>query len=96
MLPDHEQVFRDWPENGVMTVRVGDCTRAFNLDENYSPAQEWRYSQFEIIRRYAVYGDGFVRIEMPDKAHVSSYAAAPPPKDLELTPIKEVCSQSGR
>jgi hypothetical protein len=97
LWPDTEQKFQEWPDGGrLVSIKTDRCIRTFNLDENYSPANEWRLSTFEIVRRYAVHGDGRLRIEMPDKAHLLSQqlaAQAPHPAHLELTPVTEQCSR---
>jgi hypothetical protein len=94
LQPGNEHIFGEWPSDKVVVVKTENCIRMFDLDENYSPANEWRDSRFRIVRRYTVFGDGFLRVKMPDRDHISSHPSALPPKRLALSPISEKCSVS--
>ncbi len=90
LKPQQVEKTFEWPVDRILIVRSASCTRSYDLDEKYTPANEWRLSWSKIERRYTVYGHGQMRIELPDKAHM--WARAKPPENLALTAISERCS----
>jgi hypothetical protein len=94
-LPPHtERRFDNWPDDHKLTVVGSDCARTFDLDEHYSTADEWRYSTFNNVRRFGIFGAETVRIMLPDQAHSADRHAgfsSPPPPNLDLTPTPRSC-----
>jgi len=96
LLPAHtERRFRDWPDDHRLVVLAPDCARSFDLDEHYSPSDEWRYSTFDIVRRFGILDTRKVQIMLPDPAHSASHHAGfdtPASSDLDLTPSPSSCA----
>ena len=96
LLPAHtEQRLRDWPDDHRLVILTPSCARSFDLDEHYSPTNDWRYSTFDNIRRFGIIGTQIVRVMLPDRAHSAIRHEgfnAPVPPDLDLTPSPKSCS----
>jgi hypothetical protein len=95
LLPAHtERRFRDWPDDHRLVVLAPDCARSFDLDEHYSPADDWRYSTFNNVRRFGILDNRTVRIILPDPAHSADRHAGfngRASSDLDLTPSPLTC-----
>ena len=95
LLPAHtERRFRDWPDDHRLIVLAPDCARSFNLDEHYSPANDWRYSTFDNVRRFGILDMRTVRIILPDPAHSANRHTGfngRASSDLDLTPSPRAC-----
>jgi len=99
---DHSYTLREnrsqqinWPDpDHDVTILVDGCSGTFNLDEFYSPWNEWRDVKGELSRRYAVVQGGGLQIVRPDADHVAYNGLADPPswRTKGLTRSSEQCN----
>lgn len=86
-----------WPDpNHYIVVRSAKCSRQFDLDEFYSPWNEWRDGNGELSRRYAVQPDGMLQILRPSNDKGAYLGLQDPPnwKTKTLVPLSEECNGS--
>ena len=89
----------NWPDpNHDITVGADGCFRKFNLDEFYSPWNDWRDSNGELSRRYVVARSGELQIVRPDADHVAYNDLTNPPawQTKNLTRLSEQCDEASR
>jgi hypothetical protein len=85
------------PEHDIKII-VDGCTRTFNLDEYYSPWNDWRDTRGELSRRYVVNQNGGLQIVRPDASHSAYKDLSDPPswRTKSLTHSSEHCDQKNR
>jgi len=61
-----------WPDpQHTIMISVDHCSRTFDLDEFYTPWNDWRYKDGELARLFAIDMHGGLKIVRPDAAHVA-------------------------
>ena len=89
----------NWPDpNHDITISADGCSRTFNLDQFYSPWNDWRDTNGELSRRYAVVYGGKLQIVRPDADHVAYNDLENPPawRTKNLTHSFEQCDGTDR
>jgi hypothetical protein len=86
----------DWPDpDHKVTVIAEDCSRTFDLDEFYTPWNEWREADGELSRHYAVVRGGELQIVRPDEEHIATKGLKNPPnwRVKSLKTLHKQCSE---